>query len=395
MGQPMYLSLLAITVCLITLLATCPTLAVGWPIDSSFYDEIKRVVYGGGENIDDSVAATESSPPPPLSLPSSSQNINRPVEVEGWPRSPIPRLGQVSGVAINTVGQPVIFHRGSRVWDENSFNETFHYQHIEEGPILTNAIVTLSPKTGEVLSSWGAGFFYMPHGITIDHQGNVWVTDVAMHQVFKFSPGAPRASLTFGKRFENGKGYRTLCQPTSVAIASTGDIFIADGYCNSRVLKFTSRGELLRVFPHANEFLSLQVPHSLALLEKHDLICIADREDMRVVCRGAELSTENKEQAPLTIQQPDLGRVYAITNHGDLIYAVNGPTSPLIPVRGFTINPMTENIVDHWTLSKNTAINVPHDIAISKDGSSLYVASISPNRIVKYTMTPVTPLKSD
>jgi len=73
MGQPMYLSLLAITVCLITLLATCPTLAVGWPVDSSFYDEIKRVVYGGGENIDDSVAATESSPPPPLSLPLSSQ----------------------------------------------------------------------------------------------------------------------------------------------------------------------------------------------------------------------------------------------------------------------------------------------------------------------------------
>lgn len=38
---------------------------------------------------------------------------------------------------------------------------------------------------------------------------------------------------------------------------------------------------------------------------------------------------------------------------GDLIYAVNGPTSPVIPVRGFTINPMTENIVDHWKLSKD------------------------------------------
>jgi len=67
----------------------------------------------------------------------------------------------------------------------SSFNETYHYQHVDEGPILTNTIVTLSPKTGDVLSSWGAGFFYMPHGITIDHQGNVWVTDVAMHQVFK------------------------------------------------------------------------------------------------------------------------------------------------------------------------------------------------------------------
>ncbi|XP_050539465.1 peptidyl-alpha-hydroxyglycine alpha-amidating lyase 2-like [Daktulosphaira vitifoliae] len=349
----------------------------GWPTDSNFYNEIKRVVYGYDAAI------------PPIALPLQAQvNINRPIEVEGWPKSPIPRLGQVSGVAINTVGQPVIFHRGSRVWDVNSFNETYHYQHIKEGPILSNTIVTLDPKSGDVLSSWGAGFFYMPHGITIDHQGNVWVTDVAMHQVFKFSPGAYRPTLTFGKRFENGKGYRTLCQPTSVAIASSGEVFIADGYCNSRILKYSSRGELLRVFPHANEFLSLQVPHSLALLEQRDLICIADREDMRVVCRGAELSKDSKEQAALTIQEPDLGRVYAITNHGDIIFAVNGPTSPLIPVRGFTLNPMTETILDHWPLAKN-GIQVPHDIAISKDGLSLYIASIDPNRIIKYTMSKV------
>ncbi|VVC40235.1 Hypothetical protein CINCED_3A021642 [Cinara cedri] len=353
-------------------------------MDRTFYDQIRGVLYN------EEKSPTDSAPSPPT-LP----NINRPVEVEGWPNSPIPRLGQVSGVAINTVGQPVIFHRGSRVWDEKSFNETYHYQHVEEGPILSSTIVTLSPETGEVLSSWGAGFFYMPHGITVDHQGNVWVTDVALHQVFKFSPGALRPSLTFGKRFENGKGYRTLCQPTSVAIASGGDIFIADGYCNSRVLKYSSRGELLRVFPHANEFLSLQVPHSLALLEERDLICIADREDMRVVCRGAELSEKGKSQAPLTIQEPDLGRVYAITNHGDLIYAVNGPTSPLIPVRGFTINPMTESIVDHWKLSKDVLNQVPHDIAVSEDGLSLYVASIFPNRIAKYTMASVVPLKSE
>lgn len=70
----MYLSLLATTVCVVTLLATCPALAVGWPVDSGFYDEIKRVVYGSGENVDDSAAAvTESTPSPPLSLPSTSQ----------------------------------------------------------------------------------------------------------------------------------------------------------------------------------------------------------------------------------------------------------------------------------------------------------------------------------
>lgn len=85
------------------------------------------------------------------------------------------------------------------------------------------------------------------------------------------------------------------------------------------------------------EFLSLQVPHSLALLEQHDLICIADREDMRVVCRGAELSTESKEQAPLTIQQPDLGRVYAITNHGMYFDVAKGWNSWVINVSFYVL----------------------------------------------------------
>ena len=50
-----------------------------------------------------------------------------------------------------------------------------------------DTVVTLN-STGQIISSWGKDFFFMPHMITIDSENNVWITDVAMHQVFKFGP---------------------------------------------------------------------------------------------------------------------------------------------------------------------------------------------------------------
>ena len=43
-------------------------------------------------------------------------------------------------------------------------------------------------STGHVISEWGKDFFFLPHMITVDSENNVWITDVAMHQVFKFGP---------------------------------------------------------------------------------------------------------------------------------------------------------------------------------------------------------------
>ena len=48
-----------------------------------------------------------------------------------------------------------------------------------------DTILTLDPDTGKVLSSWGKGMFYMPHGLTIDGEGNTYVTDVGLHQVMR------------------------------------------------------------------------------------------------------------------------------------------------------------------------------------------------------------------
>ena len=67
---------------------------------------------------------------------------------------------------------------------------------------------------GKVLASWGEGMFLMPHMVTIDQWGFVWLTDVGLHQVFKFDP-AGHLLLTLGQRLQPGGG-ASFCKPTQV-----------------------------------------------------------------------------------------------------------------------------------------------------------------------------------
>ncbi|KAK3859237.1 hypothetical protein Pcinc_034629 [Petrolisthes cinctipes] len=158
-------------------------------------------------------------------------------EVRGW--GPGLELGQVAGVSVDQQGRPVLFHRGSRVWDYQTFNATHHYQG-EDGPIGEDPVLVLDPESGSVVHSWGGGRFLVPHGITIDNKGNTWLTDVALHQVFK---------------------------PTSVAVSSVGDFYVADGYCNARILRYAPDGKLKEKFGHPGSegsISSLFVPHGLS-----------------------------------------------------------------------------------------------------------------------------------
>lgn len=70
-----------------------------------------------------------------------------------------------------------------------------------------------------------------------------------MPYVLQFRPGETRPALTLGQRFRPGGGQTRLCQPTAVAVATSGQVFVADGYCNHRVLTFSQRGRLLRLIP--------------------------------------------------------------------------------------------------------------------------------------------------
>jgi len=63
--------------------------------------------------------------------------------------------------------------------------------------------------------------------------------------LLQFRRGETRPILTIGERFQPGGGQTRLCQPTAVAVSSSGHVFVADGYCNHRVLRFSPRGRLL------------------------------------------------------------------------------------------------------------------------------------------------------
>jgi DNA-binding beta-propeller fold protein YncE len=176
----------------------------------------------------------------------------------------------------------------------------------------------------------------MPHGLTIDHDGNYWLTDVALHQVLKFSPNnLTMPNLILGKRLQNGQDSAHFCKPTDVAVSSrTGDIFVSDGYCNSRVVQFDRNGNYIREFKMPIDEKQIFVSHSIALIEDNNLVCVADRENGRIICFDIQIGDVKS-----IIEHPKMSRVFAIEydKNNNLLYAVSGATKSIEPL-GFTFN---------------------------------------------------------
>jgi len=277
------------------------------------------------------------------------------------------KLGQISGVAINPEDEPVVFHRGDKVWREGTFDK--NNRLVDQTPISADAIVTLDPDSGEVKSTWGAGLFHMPHGLTIDSKGNVYVTDAGTHQVLRFPNGSSTPDLVLGEKFVPGSDATHFCKPTDVAVTETSGIFfVADGYCNSRVMKYNAKGELLKVI-HGQ----WKVPHSLALFEDEDVLCVADREGRRLDCLhaglGQPLRADQDETGQAVISYSGVGRPYAIAAKGTAVLSVSGGPD----VMGITIDTAadTPKILDRWGM--DAGLTEPHAIAISQNGDSVYV----------------------
>lgn len=86
----------------------------------------------------------------------------------------------------------------------------------------------------------------MPHGISLDREGNIWLTDVALQQVFRFKrDDLEKPDLVLGEPFQPGRDWNHFCLPTDVVVASTGLVYISDGYCNSRILILSPSGKVL------------------------------------------------------------------------------------------------------------------------------------------------------
>jgi hypothetical protein len=188
-------------------------------------------------------AFTQSAVVDPASTPLPNPN---PTVIENWGTLPDGRTwGSTAGVDIGPDGNVWAYGRcGSNTCAESK----------------VDPIVKFDRHSGKLLASFGGGMIVFPHGMHIDRDGNVWITDgqankagTMGHQVIKFSPNG-RVLMRLGKAGVPGNGPDTFNEPNDVITAPNGDIFVADGHsgqadnpppnANARIVKFTKDGKL-------------------------------------------------------------------------------------------------------------------------------------------------------
>ena len=145
-------------------------------------------------------------------------------------------------------------------------------------------------SSGTLVQSFGAGMFIFPHGLAVDHEGNVYVVDGRGqdgkgHTVTKFTPDGELV-LTLGQPGVAGEGRNTFNRPSDVAVARNGDIFVADGHTgmdtNMRIVKFSKDGTFIKQWGEKGTAPGqLDGAHGIAL-DSRGRLFVADRGNNRV-----------------------------------------------------------------------------------------------------------------
>lgn len=164
-------------------------------------------------------------------------------------------VGPCSAVAVNGKGEVYVFHRGPK-------------------PILCFS------AEGDFLRSWGDDLIKSAHGLRVDRDENVWVTDVGGHRVFRFDPqGKLLLALGTGAA---GAANDQFDRPTDIAFGPKDEVYVSDGYGNSRVMKFNVKGQLQTSWgTPGKESGQFQLPHSL-LVDVDGRVLVGDRENNRI-----------------------------------------------------------------------------------------------------------------
>lgn len=194
--------------------------------------------------------------------------------VNGWPDLPENlNLGNPVGLSLDSDQHVVLFHRAEREWPL--------LKAMPDSFIKSSTILVIDRDSGKLLKSWGENLFIMPHGLTVDNENNVWVTDVGLHQVFKFNADG-KMLLKLGEAKVSGNDSVHFDRPTDIAIAGDGSIYVSDGYGNSRIVKFSPEGKYLSEWgQNGDKEGEFNVPHGITI-DKSGNVYVADRENSRI-----------------------------------------------------------------------------------------------------------------
>ncbi len=208
--------------------------------------------------------------------------------VDGWGELPEGWVyTQVPGVAVDSHDRVYVFNRGLH-------------------PVI------VYDREGKFLGSWGEGVFKTPHGVYIDSYDNVFCVDSGDHTVRKFDVEG-KLLLKLGSEGESGGVGEPFNRPTDAAVSSKGDIFVTDGYGNSRVHRFTSRGELLLSWGEPGDGPGqFNIPHGV-WVDRDDRVWVADRQNNRLQIftgEGGYLDEWTGFSLPCTVNIDKLDRVY-------------------------------------------------------------------------------------
>jgi sugar lactone lactonase YvrE len=266
---------------------------------------------------------------------------------------------------------------------------------------------------GTLVRSFGKGLMIFPHGILVDRDGNVWVTDgqdnlprpargaapdaplppapakVIGQQVFKFSPEG-KLLLTLGKPGGNQPGKPaepdSFYQPNDVAVAPNGEIYVSEGHggANSRIVKFSKDGKFIAEWGHKGagrgEF---DQPHALAFDSKGRLF-VGDRGNNRIVILD--------QKGEVLDMWPQFSRPSGVfIDRRDLLYVADSESESVSRnhdgwKRGIRIGSTTDGKVTAFIpdpVEKATTTSAAEGVAVDRDGN-VYGAEVGPRALKKY-----------
>src|SRR5689334_16887644 len=210
-------------------------------------------------------------------------------------------FGEVAGVAVNSKGHVFVFNRGNTTGPAYGASAAQLLQFGPDGKFMR--------EIGKNLYAWA-----FAHAVRIDKADNIWAVDKGSDMIVRFTPEG-RVSMVFGRKKEasdEGTAPWThpnppraaidgqFRQPTDVAWDSKGDLFITDGYVNSRVAKYDKNGDWVKSWgDRGTKTGEFNTPHSIAI-DAQDRVYVADRNNRRIQV----FDTDGKFLKAITIDVP-------------------------------------------------------------------------------------------